>query len=296
MNLYLLGTILNMSAILMTAGSGAWLSVKGGNFNLGGEGQIYTGGFVAAVTLCACKNMTAFAALPLCFIFSCLASGLMAFIPALLKEYRKVDVLLSSFLISAGMIPLVDYFIAGPFRGSTNNLLATEFIPAAFRFSSILKPSALNVTFFAALIICAGVWFIYERTAFGQNLSVFGISPEFSLYTGISSKKMTFISVAVSGMLHGAAGFFIVTGTYFTCHSGFYGGMGWNAFSVALISFQNPLLIIPSAVFLAALTTGASQYSLMHNFGFDMGSMLQGIILFVVIFIPSITKVWRKRK
>ncbi|MCQ2596681.1 MAG: ABC transporter permease [Treponema sp.] len=296
MNLYLLGTILNMSAILMTAGSGAWLSVKGGNFNLGGEGQIYTGGFVAAVTLVACKNLPAFLAIPICFVFACLASGLMAFIPALLKEYRKVDVLLSSFLISAGMIPLVDSFISGPFRGSTNNLLATEFIPQKFRFPSILPPSVMNMTFFVALLLCVALWLVFERTAFGQNLSVFGISPAFSLYTGISSRKMTFLSVTASGLLHGAAGFFIVAGTYFTCHSGFYGGMGWNAFSVALISLQNPLLIIPSAVFLAALTTGASQYSLMHNFGFDMGSMLQGFILFAIVLVPSLIKLWRKRK
>lgn len=288
MNLYLLGTILNFSAILMTAACGSYLSIKGGNYNLGGEGQIYAGGFTASVCLCALKNFSPLIAIPVSFMAAGFAAGLMALIPALLKQFRKVDVLLSSFLLSAGMIPVIDYFITGPFRGETNNLLATEFIPKAFRFSSILKPSALNGSFFAALVFCFILFYVIYRTFFGQQLSVMGISPDFAVYSGYSISRLTIISVTVSGFFHGVAGFFFVAGTYFTCHSGFYAGFGWNALSVALISAGNPLFIIPAAILLAGLTTGASQFSMMHNFGFDMGAMLQGVILFVIVMTSAV--------
>lgn len=296
MNVYLLGTILNMATILMTAGCGSFLSVKGGNFNLGGEGQVYAGGFVGAIALCACKNLPAVIAIPLCFLISGCAAALMAFIPALLKRFRRVDVLLSSFLISAGVIPLIDAGIAGPFRGETNNLLATTFIPDKFFFPSILNPSRLNGTFFVAIVLCVILFLVMSRTAFGQQLEVFGISSDFADYSGFSDSKLTLISVTVSGFLHGAAGFFCTAGTYATCHSGFYAGFGWNALSVALISQKNPLLIIPSAILLASLTTGASQFSMMHNFGFDMGAMLQGIILFIIVFSPNIFYLVKGRK
>ena len=283
MNLYLLGTILNISAIYMTAGAGSFLSIKGGNFNLGGEGQIYAGGFTAAVVLVALKDCPPVIALSAGFICAGLISAFLAFIPAVLKIYRNVDVLLSSFLISAGCIPLIDSFVAGKFRGATNNLLATEFIPVSFRFSSILKPSSLNITFFAALFICGLLYFLMTRTLFGHRLSVFGISSDFGIYSGYSEKKLVLVSVTVSGFLHGLAGFFCIAGTYFTCHSGFYSGMGWNAFSVSLIAQKNPLYLIPSAVVISALTTCASQFSLMHNFGFDMGTLLQGVVLFAIV-------------
>ena len=48
---YYFGSMLNTAAFLMLAGTGASLSLKAGNMNLGGEGQIYTGGFVAALVL-----------------------------------------------------------------------------------------------------------------------------------------------------------------------------------------------------------------------------------------------------
>ena len=51
MNLYYLGSALNLSGLYMIAGSGALISIKSGDFNLGGEGQIYLGGFVSAVLL-----------------------------------------------------------------------------------------------------------------------------------------------------------------------------------------------------------------------------------------------------
>ncbi len=98
MNVYLLGTILNMATILMTAGCGSFLSVKGGNFNLGGEGQVYTGGFIGALSLVAFRNLPSVIAVPLCFLISGCAAALMALVPAFLKQYRRVDVLLSSFL------------------------------------------------------------------------------------------------------------------------------------------------------------------------------------------------------
>lgn len=295
MNLYLLGTILNFSAILMTAACGSYFSIKGGNYNLGGEGQIYTGCFTASVCLCALKNLPAVIAVPLSFLAAGAVAGLMALIPALLKQFRKVDVLLSSFLLSAGMIPVIDYFVAGPFRGDTNNLLATEFIPKAFRFPSIMKPSALNGSIFVALAFCLILFYIIYRTSFGQQLSVMGISPDFAAYSGYAIPKLTIVSVTVSGFFHGIAGFFFVAGTYFTCHSGFYAGFGWNALSVALISAGNPLLIIPSAVILAALTTGATQFSMMHNFGFDMGAMLQGVILFVIVLFAALIPELQKK-
>ena len=51
MNVYYLGSALNLSALYMLAGSGAVISIKSGEFNLGGEGQIYLGGFVSAILL-----------------------------------------------------------------------------------------------------------------------------------------------------------------------------------------------------------------------------------------------------
>ena len=47
MTAYNLGNWLNIASFYMVAGCGAAISMKSGEFNLGGEGQIYAGGFAA---------------------------------------------------------------------------------------------------------------------------------------------------------------------------------------------------------------------------------------------------------
>ncbi|MCI1209975.1 MAG: ABC transporter permease, partial [Treponema sp.] len=113
---YYFGTVLNTAVLFITAGLGAALALKSGFLNLGGEGQIYAGGFTAAIVLDRMKQFPAVSGLAAALIAAAAAAALMAFVPALLKQFKNADVLLTSFLVSAATIPLIDALIAGKFR------------------------------------------------------------------------------------------------------------------------------------------------------------------------------------
>ena len=287
MNVYYLGSALNLSALYMLAGSGAVISIKSGDFNLGGEGQIYLGGFVSAILLAGLEKaglnfppLVIFLALTAAFISSALIAGL----SALLKIFRNADFLFTSFIASAALIPFIDGLISGPARSSTDNLLATPFISPKLRLPGLLPPSPLNASFIIALVLCAAVWLLLNRTSWGRQLCMLGVSPEFSRFAGFACRKLTLSAALISGGLHGLTGAAAILGTYFTCHQGFYAGMGWNAFSSALIAGVNPLLLIPSSLFMGFITTYSNKFALYHNFGFDMSSLIQAVILFVIAF------------
>lgn len=287
MNLYYLGSALNLSGLYMIAGCGALISIKSGDFNLGGEGQIYLGGFVTAVFL---ANMTvsnwwtAGLALCLSLLLAFLIPGLIALFSAVLKILRNADFLFTSFIASAAIIPFIDGLISGPARGHTNNLLATSFIPGQVRLTSILPPSPLNASFILAILLCAGVWRLLNRTAWGRQINILGVSPAFAQFAGFAGSSLSMSSAFISGGLHGLCGAAAILGTYFTCHQGFYTGSGWNALSAALIAGANPLLLIPSSLFMGFVTTYANRFALYHNFGFDMSSLIQALILFLIAF------------
>lgn len=287
MNVYYIGSALNLSSLYMIAGSGALISIKSGDFNLGGEGQIYLGGFVSAVILASMGNIsgpaTGFAIL-LAILAAAGCSALLAALSALFKILRNADFLFTSFIASAAIIPFIDGLISGPARSQTDNLLATSFIPETVRFPSILNPSPLNVSFIFAIALCAGTWFLLNRTAWGRQVCILGTSQEFSRFAGFACNKLSITSALISGALHGLAGATAILGTYFTCHQGFYSGMGWNAFSSALIAGANPLALIPSSFIMGFMTTYANRYALFHNFGFDMSSLIQAVILFIIAF------------
>ena len=283
MNVYYLGSALNLSSLYMLAGCGALISIKSGDFNLGGEGQIYLGGFISAIILANCRLPVFFAILfAVAAAFIC--SAILAAFSAVFKIFRNADFLFTSFIASAAIIPFLDGLISGPARSKTDNLLATPFIPESVRLSSILEPSPLNASFIIALTFCIGLWFLLNRTAWGRQICILGISPEFSRYAGFACRKLSITSAILSGGLHGLAGAAAILGTYFTCHQGFYSGMGWNAFSAALIAGTNPLALIPSSFLMGFMTTYANRYALFHNFGFDISSLIQAVILFMIAF------------
>ena len=287
MNLYYLGSALNLSGLYMIAGCGTLISIKSGDFNLGGEGQIYLGGFVSAVFLAKAGELSwgaAFFAVLIALALAFLASGLMALLSAVLKILRNADFLFTSFIASAAIIPFIDGLISGPARSQTENLLATPFIPRGARLPSILKPSPLNASFIIAIALCIALWYLMNRTAWGRQITDLGVSPEFSRFAGFACPSLSMSSAFTSGGMHGLCGAAAVLGTYFTCHQGFYAGSGWNAFSAALIAGANPLALIPSSLFMGFVTTYANRYALYNNYGFDVSSLIQAVILFVIAF------------
>ncbi len=284
MNLFYVGNTLNYAGLLMVCALGSVFALKNGQMNLGGEGQVYAGGFITAIFLNFAKNIPP--VFSLCFA-ALLAMGFCAFLNlfcCLLRIKRGAKELLTTFLMSAALIPLIDGEVSGRFRTAEGNLLATPFIPENFRFGHILLPSSFNVTFFMSVALCLLGGFVIYRTVFGKRICIFGIADEFAIYSGYPKNFSIIVPMLISGALHGLAGFFAVTGTYYTCHEGFYAGLGWNGLSCALLSRTNPLLVMPVSVFLSLVYTLADKIVLTHNFGFDVSVLLQGIVLLITAF------------
>ena len=282
--MYYFGLMLSLSAIYMIAGCGAAFSLKTGRVNLAGEGLIYLGGFLCAVLLdlFARVKVPAFFAVFLAFTVAASAGALLLIFCEALYKLKHADFLLTTFITSSAIIPLIDGLISGPFRTKTGNLLATSYLAPQYRFVSILKPSPLNCTIFAAIALCIALELFFTKTRIGKRTQIYGISPKFSLYSGFDCNKITFTSAAAGGALHSIAGAAAVCGIYFTCHTSFYSGLGWNALSVAMIARSRPALIIPASVAMATLMTYSSRYALYSNLDFDVNMLIQAVILFLV--------------
>ena len=282
--MYYFGLMLSLSAIYMIAGCGAAFSLKTGRVNLAGEGLIYLGGFLCAVLLdlFARVKLPAFFAVFLAFMVAAAAGALLLIFCEALYKLKHADFLLTTFITSSAIIPLIDGLISGPFRTKTGNLLATSYLAPQYRFTSILKPSPLNCTIFAAIALCILLELFFTKTRLGKRTQIYGISPKFSLYSGFDCNKITFTSAAAGGALHSIAGAAAVCGIYFTCHTSFYSGLGWNALSVAMIARSRPALVIPASVAMATLMTYSSRYALYSNLDFDVNMLIQAVILFLV--------------
>lgn len=285
MTAYFIGLALNTASLLAIGALGSLFAINNGDFNLAGEGQVYLGGFLTAVFLAAVPNLPAPVAVILALLIAFLAGALTQTITTLLK-WRNSPVLLTSFLLSAAIIPIVDWLVSGPFQAG-DSLLATSYIPENFRLTRLLQPSTLNTTVFFSVIFCVAAWAFLNFTRKGNAFTVAGISSKFAAYSGINTKYTDLVSLAFSGGFLSISGAFAILGTYYTCHQGFYGGFGWNALTVALLSRKNPLAVIPASLFIGGLVTFTNQFSLMHSIGFDFTGIVEAVILFLIVLVLS---------
>ena len=85
-----------------------------------------------------------------------------------------------------------------------------------------------------------------------------------------------------SGAFHGLAGAVTILGTHHMCLKGFSGGIGWNGIAVALIARNNPLAVIPAALFFAYIDAGAKSAMINADVTIEIASVVQSIVFFLI--------------
>ena len=105
---FYIGNLLNTASLFMWAALGACLALASGSLNLGGEGQIYVSGFVAALVLFyggEC-GLPAFVTVGLAGIAAVSAGVLSVAVPVVLYRYRRSTELLTTFWFPLLPFPL----------------------------------------------------------------------------------------------------------------------------------------------------------------------------------------------
>jgi simple sugar transport system permease protein len=282
------GNTLDTMALLLPAALGAALAFRAGLCNLGLEGQIYAGGFTAGLFLLTAAprlhsaGCGAFALLAAAAVLAALSGAVLAALCALIKILTGANELITTFLLSASITPLIDYAIRGPLRDTSGNLLATPPLAADFLLPKLLPPSALSVSFLFALSLPAALYFFFNKTASGYRFRLMGNAPDFARYGGITPERYWLPAFSLSGALAGLSGFFAITGTYGVLHQGWTGGLGWAGITVALIAQSRSLAVIPAALFYAWLKTGTDTALLVSGAVFESSSLIQAVALFFV--------------
>lgn len=280
-NTYYFGNMINSAVPLIFGGLGAAVAMRGGNFNLGGEGQIYSGAFVAVIASLALTSLGAAGAV-LALLAGALFAGAAAGFSGFLKEKWDANELITSFLISNALILFTNYCITGPFLDPETNLQSTRKIAESWRLPRILPPSSLNVALFYALAMAALVHIFFYRTRTGYETRLCGINPWFAKYGGIDTGRNTILAMFVSGALYGLGGGMTAYGTYYAAIKEFSSGMGWNGLAVALLARSKPAAVIPAAVFFAWIGAGARIAMQFSDVTFELASIIQSVIFFLV--------------
>ncbi len=274
--------MLESSIPLIFSGLGIAIAFKSGVTNLGGEGQIFSGAIVVVIVGTLLPRLPGLAGIVVLLAAGGIAGALLAGVSGLLRMRFKISDLLTTYLISSGTVYVINYLILGPFRDSSKVKIQSVSIPARYMLLRFLPPSYLHTGIFFALFMAVVIFIILSRTHFGYELRVTGSNPQFARYAGINVDRYTVAPMLLSGGLIGLGGALQIVGRYRSCFTDLTAGLGWNGIAVALIARNNPLGVIPAAIFYAYLSAGARSAMINSDVTVELANVISSIIFYLV--------------
>jgi simple sugar transport system permease protein len=288
-NGFYLGNLLDQASLFLACALGFLAGRRMGVFNLGGEGQAYLGAIVALEIGLAAAWLPPSLGIPLALLGGAAAAGLLGVLSGLVRKLLGINELITSFLLSCAILPLIDYAVAGPLRDIRGSLLATPPVPAGWQLPGLLAPSSLNAGILVLPILTAGLLFFFQRTRTGFESRLASDSPEFALTQGVPIAGLAILGLGLSGSLHGLAGGLAVYGSYHAVYAGLTAGLGWNGIAAALIGRSSPLGAVLGSLLFAWLGTGAQAAMIHTDFSFELSGLIQGVV-FLLITMQSLPR------
>ena len=143
------------------------------------------------------------------------------------------------------------------------------------------KEYSLNVILVLTLTIGMFVYLKYSKH--GYEISVVGDSENTARYAGISVRRVTIRTMAISGAICGLAGYIAVAGVGHTISTTTAGGRGFTAIIVAWLAQFNSFVMILISFLLVFLQKGAVQIASQFNLNDYASNIITGIILFFIL-------------
>jgi simple sugar transport system permease protein len=261
---------------------------------MGGTGLIEAGTFLAilagqllagAIASCAVGAipMPGPLAMLLMALAGAAAGAAVALVPAVLRVKLKVDDVVSSLLLNSIIFYALMALIEGSWKDPLSGYPISPPIEDSAALPVLIEGTRLHLGVLVALFAAPVVWFVIARTTLGFRIRVTGENPEAARYGGISVQRVLLSAAVLSGALAGLAGVGEVGGVHFQVMSDISPGYGYSGIVIAMLARLNPLGVVPAAIFLAAVMTGAEAMSRATGVPAFLSDVIQGTALLAML-------------
>lgn len=255
---YGLGQTLFRATPLLFTGLAVALGFRAGLFNIGVEGQMYLGGFAAALAG-AYLDAPAPLMLPAALLAAALAGGAWGAVPGVLKARFGSHEVINTIMLNFVAFSLVSWAGHGLFQTATvrtREIAAAAELPRLDTLAPALRGAPVNASLFLGLLLAAGIAALLFRTRLGYELRAVGLNPSAAEYGGVRTGTAQALALALSGAVAGLGGTNFVLGYKHYFELGFSGGAGFIGIAVALLGRNHPAGVVVASLFFGALSYG----------------------------------------
>ena len=285
-------TLVKATPLLLVA-IGICISFRGDVINIGGEGQMIVGALLATWVGLTFTSLPGWFVITLAMLAGFIGGGIWGGIPGVLKAYFNVNEILSTVMMNAIAVQLMNFMLRGPMIDPIQAQKASK-IPQTARLIETFRlarwaPTRLHLGALIAVILAILVYILLWRTTLGYRIRAVGLNPSASRYAGIKVPRYVVMALLLSGAFAGLAGAIQVYGVNYRMitdgsASGFTGNAGFNGIVAALFGQLHPLWSIPASILFGALLVGANQMQRVVQVPSALITALNGL---VVVFVVS---------
>lgn len=273
-------TLLKTTPLIFT-GLAVAIAFNSGLFNIGGEGQLYWGALVTAITAISLNNLPGILLIPLSLLSGALAGGIWGLIPGYLKAKTGAHEVITTIMLNYIGILATTFLLKNYFK-EAGPIDQTAMIPETARLRELIPYTRLTWSILLGVIIIFIVNYLFNNTSLGYDLQAVGINPAASEYAGISAKNIMVLSMGISGAIAGLTGSIMVLGVLHRFITNFSPGYGFTGIAVAVMGRNNPWGVLMAALLFGALEAGGMSMQLFAKIPSDLMVIVQGLVILFV--------------
>jgi len=262
-------TTLQFATPLIFSGLSAAVALRAGFFSIGQMGQMLFGAAGAAWVgsqMALPAGIHPLAAL----LASALLGAQWGLLAALLREYLKVNEIISTLLMNTIAGVMVGLFRMG------------KVAPTA-QLTGLVPGSKVTAAFFGGLVIALAVYIFLWRTRAGYEIRMQAQASRFSQYGGIRNHRPILVAMSLSGALAGLAGAVEVLGVQYNFVTTFSAISDFDGLIVAFAGHLHPLGVVIFSILLGGLRHGSlTGLQMLSNIPRELGGALIALMLIFV--------------
>ncbi len=281
---------------LLLVGLGICIAFRASVINIGAEGQIILGALASTWFALTFRNWPGWLLIPTTLIAGFIGGAIWGFIPGILKAKLRVNEILSTVMLNAIALQLMNFLMRGVLMDPAGVAAGTylhqsERLPEHVWLARLVPQTLLHSGTIIAVALAFVVYIFLWRTTIGYRIRAVGLNQDASRYAGIPVPFYQALSLTLAGGFAGLAGSVEVLGVHHRLLEGITSGYGFSGIVAALFGGLHPLGVIPASWLFGSLLVGAD----MMQRAVQVPSALIDTLLGIVVLFVVGSQVWSRK-
>jgi general nucleoside transport system permease protein len=249
--------------------------------SVGAEGQVAMGALLAGLTALALRDAPGPLVIAVAALAGAFGGSLWAAVPAVMRVALGVSEILTTLAFNFIGVFLLSWLLNGPLQAPGVGLVRTEVTPEHTWLPALLPGTRAHMGLVLLPLLAAAIA-VFERTAHGYRVEVYGANPSLARIAGISPARIIVTTMLVAGATAGIAGWMQVAGVDRAVYGTVARGTAFVGILVVFLGNAGVAGTLAAALLFAALSTGGEFMQIGAGVSPELIGAIQGVALLIV--------------